>query len=519
MYGSLATQENPESLTANQSNKRRHVNNLEGMKPLEKVNPLLPFAFTSTTMTHGHSLNTEPRERHVIDENAASIYHTRVTKPNSTKRGPLLAAVPSIKRKMGESFTEKDDVKRLDYEEFFEGRSTHPEQSTQANTLCSSKVMPMSLNSSDDGTDPTNPDLEDSFQRDTHVHCALPSSPPVLPQHSEVDTTMDDYTVPDSPVQNRLLHTLVTSPIKRARFHHISSEPDFGVDQFNRYKFSSYHQLSSTDAEQPEEISPSLLRLMRAKEIILQCFEDISQSVILEGMQLTDIPDEIKDLNELVIFDYDRPTQVSRQLYLTNNKLKVVNPSLFAFDKLNVLSLRQNEIRFLPSLISNLTNLTDLNVSINKLRYLPPQILDLPVLKTFRAGPNPFIPISADALKVTPSDERYGRGLRHVSPIKYLRRKDYLRSLKSICLDEIARYDVTYRETKAWKNSTPKLFHLLIALAISKGKFKDICNECNFIVVEPYAEVLEWWDILQNVDIPIKRKFCSGLCVNKYHHP
>lgn len=406
--------------------------------------------------------------------------------------GPTLATIPSMKRKMGESFNEKDDIKKRDYGAFnSDNSSIHPD--------------------SEHGGEPQ-PD---------QVH-GLPSSPPVLPQMSEYDISTTNYTIPDSPVDTAVtLNDLTTSPVKplgKARIPlHQSSEADFGIDQFNRFKTSSYFLPSSTDIDMEDVSSSSAANETKARDLILQAFEEISPSVSLEGMGLTEVPEQVKDLENLVIFDPEHPTQTLRQLYLTNNKLRSLNPALFKFTKLNVLSLRHNRIDHIPGAIRHLRNLVDLNVSSNRLRSLPPQILELPHLTTFRAGPNPFVEVFPDAISVHHAeDSPKDPCLLHISKVKYHRPKGNVPLLKALCLDAIARYDVTYRETKSWKKHTPKILHSSIAKAISTGILEDHCSECNLHVVEPHAEVYEWWEILANKDVPIKREFCSGKCASRY---
>lgn len=455
---------------------------------MEKNNPLLPFAFTTSAANEKTALNTDPRERHVIDENAESMYHTRGKVGPRRQPGPVLAAMPSMKRKMGESFNEKDDVKKRDYGAFNPG---HPGFHDRIDT---------------------DPDEQVSSSH------AIPSSPPVLPQMSEYDISITNFTMPDSPVETGpMINDFTTSPVRRGMVGNQSSEADFGIDQFNRFKTSSYIQCPSTDADAEDSNGHNGSNDAKARDLILQAFEDISPSVSLEGMGLTEIPEQVKDLENLVIFDPDRPTQILHQLYLTNNRLRSLNPALFKFTKLNVLSLRHNKIDHIPGAIRHLKNLVDLNISSNRLQYLPPQILELPHLETFRAGPNPFVAITSEAVCINHMEDiSKASCLKYVSKVKYLRREGMVPSLKALCLDAIARYDVTYRETKSWKKHTPKVLHLPIARAISKGNFEDDCNECNLFVVEPYAEVYEWWDILANKDVPIKREFCSGKCASRY---
>lgn len=463
---------------------------------MEKSNPLLPFAF-NTSSFDDNALSTEPRDRAVIDENAQSKYHTR--RQNGPRRplrteAPML--MPTLKRKMGESFNEKDDIKRRDYDDFID---TSSEDSEDVND--------------------TVPDVE--FERNDLPHLGvreLPSSPPVLPHMSEFDISTTTQTVPDSPVDIRHeMTSLNTSPIHKKKLRFIenrSSEPDFGIGPFNRFKTSSYIACPSTDTDFGSEADPASSSALHAlaKSKILQAFEDVTASISLEGMGLTEVPEEIRDLNNLVIFTSDQPKNLY-QLYLSNNKLRTLNPALFAYTKLNVLSLRQNYLRFIPASIKHLENLCDLNIATNHLRYLPVQILELPRLTTFRAGPNPFIPVPADAIQLPQTE---APSPKFVSKVNLKSEERNVPSLKSLCLHTIAKYDVTYSETHLWKRRTPLVIHHLLAKAIAKGMFEDTCSECDMVVVVPYAEVYEWWDFLMNVNIPFKREFCCGTCVRRY---
>lgn len=470
---------------------------------MERDDPLLPFAFKSSSKDEKIVLNTDPKDRYARDQDASSMFQTRRTQRDQVNdnlrnnlRGPILLNVPSIKRKMGESFTEKDDIKRRDYDDFFL-KSDDLKKDLLQSTADIPATQSIVITHFDEQELHSAKDLLNSF----------PSSPPVIDPVSEYDLINHDITIPDSPAES----ALQTSPIKPQMVTQ-SSEADFGIDSFNRFKFSSLNHPSTDNIEMG--VFNDRSKHSKARQIILQSFEDMCPSVSLAHMDLDDIPDEIRDLNNLVIFD--QSIQATRQVYLNNNNLRILNPHLFEFTKLNVLSLRHNKLVFLPNLIEKFTELRDLNVSINKLRHLPPLILNFSHLHTFRAGPNPFIEIDEYAVKVLEDDPRFAKGLRWVSPMTLNCEDRNVCSLKSLCLDAIANYDVTYRETKSWKRAVPKMYHSLIALAISKGQFQEKCNECNLIVVESYAKIYEWWDILQNKDIPIKRRFCSGKCVRKY---
>lgn len=467
---------------------------------MEKQNPLLPFAFTRANSSEIH-LDTTPRSREVIDENAKSIYHTRTP----DRRRPLKPGfVPNLKRRMGESFNEKDDVKRRDYHEDVEAVDFAQDKISDFNS------EPI------DSEEPTMIDSDFKIPHDKE-NFVPPSSPPI---HLNSDYDVSNYSIPFSPSQHVSETGYSPNKIRMSqRSIQLESETDFGIDKFNRFRPNG-NDCPSTDHEIDHENHLQKQNNLRARDIVIEAFEEMQTSINLEGLGLTEIPHEIKDLNNLVVFD---TTQTIYQVYLTNNKIRFLTPALFKFTKMNVLGLRKNKIVKIPALIKKLVHLTDLSIGTNRLTYLPHQILTLPSLRNFTAGPNPYLALPEDATPRTSNTDKY---LRYRSPIKYFEYHNEIKSestttklvpsLKSICLAQIAKYDVSYQETKEWKHNTPKLFHNLIIQAIHQGNFEETCFECDRIIVEPVAEVIEWWNFLQNKDIPFKKEFCSGMCAKRY---
>lgn len=481
---------------------------------MEKRNPLLPFAFSvAAAGDTSLPLNSAPRHRKIRDEDASSMYHTR-TSPASTKgppKGPFLGQMPSLKRKMGASFNENDDTKRRD-----------------------------TLFDDDTAVD------SDQWGPSINLFLGVPSSPPPGALASEMDISTAGFAVPGSPREATRVLPLLSpqrgqyssqqghfSPQKDAFSSQtayvaqkgqlsgpLSSDADFGIDAFNRFSHSSTNQCPSTDRDNfdvDEYQTRQKQAQTHARSMVLDAFENVRTTVNLEGMGLVDVPEEVGDFDNLVVFDLDPSTQPSYQLYLTNNRLAHLPPSLFNFTKLNVLGLRHNKLRTIPQLVGNLVHLTDLSLGTNRLEYLPPQILDLPLLQSFRAGPNPFMKVPDDALAVTTSTLNPVKTKKYVSKVVFHTHfPKHVRSLRAHCLNTIARYDVSYQETKNWKRSTPKMYHALIARAISRGRYNELCSECETVLVDPVAEAYEWWDLLQNKDVPIKREFCSGSCAARW---
>lgn len=509
--------------------KRENPSYLNGLKywlsvAMEKNNPLLPFAFTSTSSLSQNDvqLNTTPRSRATIDENAKSIYHTRVggngdgtntgIGANINSNRPTLGFAPTLKRRMGESFNEKDDVKRrVRTNDYDDPESEEP-----------TMVDSTSTDFLDYDDYKRSYSTKDEYHSTSvrHDGAGIPSSPPVAPPNLssdfECNNPINKFNLPSESSPTKLRYVNKTNSIMQ---HKLGSEPDFGIDQFNRFRPSA-NQCPSTDTDFTSSIEDNVEKQrmlnLKARDIVIEAFEEMKTSIDLEGMGLTEVPHEIKDMNNLVVIGNEL-TQPIYQLYLTNNKIRVLSPALFKFTKLNVLTLRQNKIERIPALIKNMINLTDLSLGTNRLKYLPHQILDLPRLATFRAGPNPYLKIPENAICATTVTLNPIKTKKYISKIKYFKNQSQVvKSLKSICLATIATYDVSYQETKEWKRNTPRLYHNLIIDAISRGNYKETCAECNCISVEPFAEVIEWWDILQNRDIPFKKEFCSGACTRRY---
>lgn len=477
---------------------------------MEKDNPLLPFAFTraNSGIENTVQLDTTPRSRAVIDENAKSKYHTRTPESVHRTPGPTLKIAPGLKRRMGESFNENDNIKR---------------RTTVFDEVASEE--PTMIDSSTDFDNEYPDTFKASFldKENRHYDNIPPSSPPVDTNLSSEFDNHARFSMPLSPSQrlNSEPNIEPTSPFRaktQVMQHNLPSETDFGIDKFNRF-IPTANQCPSTDnltASFEDDWERKARSNQKAREIVLNAFDEMYTTIDLSGLGLSEVPHEVKDLNNLVVFGNDA-TQISYQLFMSNNKIRILSPALFKFTKLNVLAIRQNKIEKLPAMISNLVNLTDLSIGSNRLKFLPFQILNLPYLTSFRAGPNPFLKVPKDSKLVTTATLNPVKNIKYVSQIKYLKQKGKLvPSLRSICLTEIAKYDVSYQETREWRRNTPNLLHQSIKYAISQGNFNETCCMCPRLLVDPVAEVIEWWDILQNKDIPFKKEFCSGMCAEKY---
>ncbi|KAI5960574.1 uncharacterized protein KGF55_004467 [Candida pseudojiufengensis] len=492
---------------------------------MEKQNYLLPFAFTKTSsFNESDILNKTPRDKSEIDDNAGSFYHTRKTikVDDKLKNRPKLNLNPlsmkSLKRRMGESFNDKDDVKKVDFGD--DGIVQNGESNEHMN--------------SEDSYD-EEPTFIDEEENNDNGGQTLPPSSPIGSTYNGIELMSEfdfntnpttSFQVPKSPPKK--IYNLHSDQLKTSPQKPISSDTDFGIDRFNRYRgsFNDNNNNLPTSSSIDEDFVNlrevnKQISYNKARNIIIDAFENTKTIIDLRSMNLSEIPDEIKDLNNLVIFDSfteEASIEFPYQLYLNGNKLTQLPMSLFKFTKLQVLSLRQNKLISLPPSINKLKNLIDFSISSNKLKFLPFQILELQNLSNFTSGPNPFLSLPSDAIPINSKSFINSKiQPRARSEVSYFNiKQSTLTSLKSLCLNKIAKYDVSYQETKEWKKHTPKIYHNLIIKAITKGKFNDKCSQCDIIVVEPVAEIYEWWDILQNKNIPIRKQFCCQRCVNKY---
>lgn len=442
---------------------------------MNKDTPLLPFAYTKGGDEASIAYDTSPRPREVIDANASSSFHTRtpdLARNSQMVGGPpkrvplplLVAAVPRLKRKLT-SYSEHDNHKRQNLAEV-----------------------------------PPSDDVE------TPDTIYPPSSPPVLAleydeftsQHFNFPPTLPDH---DDPVLLR------PRPPLRAMMP--SLDADFGIDRFNRYK--------PLEEAPTSEVDPHLLQISldKARQRIMTAFEECNPLLDLEGMELTDIPDEIADMEDLVVIG----SHAHFQVYASNNQLRSLQPLLFQFKKIEVLGLRHNKIETIPPLIGELTHLTDLNLAANRIKWLPWQFLHLaPNLKQFGSGPNPWLPVPDTASEVPLPAEKPTFCRRYRGEIEYHRPQTPVPLLQTWCLHHLAQFDALYADTKDWKRAMDPMYHELISRAIWCRHYQDRCSQCEVLIVDPMALVYEWWDILQQRNIPIRFQFCSDRCVKRYQN-
>jgi Leucine-rich repeat (LRR) protein len=163
-----------------------------------------------------------------------------------------------------------------------------------------------------------------------------------------------------------------------------------------------------------------------ALERILEAERTNATNLRLDELQLTELPPEIGNLNNLQRLWLDSnqlsslPPEIGnltnlQTLYLQENQLSSLPSEIGNLTNLQTLYLQENQLSSLPSEIGNLNNLCRLHLASNQLQHLPTEIEQLTRLSSkenFRCslniGNNPLISPSPEVIALsTPTLDDY----------------------------------------------------------------------------------------------------------------
>ncbi|GMF05606.1 unnamed protein product [Ambrosiozyma monospora] len=88
----------------------------------------------------------------------------------------------------------------------------------------------------------------------------------------------------------------------------------------------------------------------------------------------------------------------------------------------------------------------------------------------------------------------------------------WIPKLQELALREISKYATSQSELLRWRQSTATTHYKRALNALINGGNGETCGFCDEVVVEPVAELLEWWDWKDCKSLPVKRKFCCKRC-------
>jgi hypothetical protein len=214
------------------------------------------------------------------------------------------------------------------------------------------------------------------------------------------------------------------------------------------------------------------------------------------------------------------------------NLLKSLPFELFTLSNLTVLSLRKkrdatklilgnNNLKYIPEAIGNLSSLWELNIAGNQLSFLPHTVLNLKNLQHLRLHPNPFLPPpdSYSPLPTPPSSQIKSPAIlrAHQSPHSSAD-TSLVPSLIEYTSRALGKNFILMDIDKAWE--LPEHLRNKALHAEEQHKWDGTCAMCGTWYVDGPSDVdgnvdcLEWYDTLHGNDaVPIRRGLCSWGCI------
>ncbi|KAK9458347.1 hypothetical protein V1511DRAFT_455050 [Dipodascopsis uninucleata] len=265
-----------------------------------------------------------------------------------------------------------------------------------------------------------------------------------------------------------------------------------------------------------------------AIDIIRAAVEDGKADIDLDSLDVSEIPDDIADLKNLVSLvsgfngcNDTGPLQPDVRIYLSNNRIERIPPSLLEVDNITVLSLRNNLLKEIPNSIARLRNLKNLSLGGNNLRYLPAQILDLRHLQVLAVHPNPLEPLpiisrtdGKAVVKVATSSKSFSSNSFGISLTSSFN-NTYVPTLSEICLRILSGYNASDKEINKWNLASN--INKMISTSREMYTLQNSCGQCGRFLVKEVGYAYEWWNSIAGVNgLVLRRDFCCGRCIDQW---
>ncbi|KAI9307073.1 hypothetical protein BJ944DRAFT_262524 [Cunninghamella echinulata] len=246
----------------------------------------------------------------------------------------------------------------------------------------------------------------------------------------------------------------------------------------------------------------------RVRKVIDIVVDNGYEQVDLSHCELTEIPDEIVELQYITVFRKDIVKTASLQLYLFANQLETLSPTLFQLKNLTVLSLRRNRLTVLPGEIALLENLVELSIGNNALTYLPAELQLLPKLILLSVSPNPLL----TATSVTPTS--FSANLISSPPPPSAHLCHRFPSLFELASRQLLTIKIP---TLHHMTNKPSYFTSTEVSCTVYEQFKSIpvmnrCYHCRQPFIVPTITEIIWKDVVNIKKIPLLYRFCSIHC-------
>lgn len=290
--------------------------------------------------------------------------------------------------------------------------------------------------------------------------------------------------------------------------------------------------------------------LVTAQNVIQAAIDEGKSEVKLESLQLTQIPEEISDLKDLVILNDNDSLVPKVKIFLSHNRITSLSPRIFDVKNITVLTLRDNMLTEIPPAVCKLQNLVELSIGGNLLQDLPIELTRLKDLSILSLHPNPFreVPTGLEAENtnddledLTETPNHYTLSLGDNKQITdtfssisataseptpyfasiYLKSRNphnhaQVASLTEQSLRVLADHIVLTTREKERLNLNPH-FEKLINLSIAAKQSSRTCSTCRQVTVIGVGYAYEWWRTFRgNRNVVFKRNFCSWKCFDEW---
>ncbi|GAA5813915.1 hypothetical protein MFLAVUS_007404 [Mucor flavus] len=230
----------------------------------------------------------------------------------------------------------------------------------------------------------------------------------------------------------------------------------------------------------------------KVRKAIDKTIDDGIERVDISHVELTEIPDEIEELQYVTVVHHDIVKTAALQIYIVN-KLAFISFKKPIGAKSNSLCTHKgnNRLTTIPPEIALLENLVELSLGNNQLKSIPAELLRLKKLELLSLLPNPFLRL--------PTDKSHRLVCKQSKPtLVEITTRSLLSQPDDLIKDNQC---ILPTELLTKFQSIPKTNH---------------CEHCNLLFHIPDIEQVIWRSVLGNHHIPVLYRFCSIQCSHKF---
>lgn len=310
----------------------------------------------------------------------------------------------------------------------------------------------------------------------------------------------DDYPTP-KPLNRNLKRDFTT---------YSDVDDDLTLSQSSNPAASRFHKKRFQETR-PPKFNPASYQLDSARRIIEHAVENSSRSVDLSRMNLTMLPDDIKDLNHIVSASQSGSLRVNLELYLTNNRLTTLPESLFTISNLAFLGLSGNRLESLSPSISKLKNLISLNIGLNQIDFLPANLLKLDRLEQLVFHSERIHATPPSSQRSTQPHLRMDVPPKTITVTRSTDKLSRVPSLYELSMRIVATHEYYSEVEDKYLEAADIPGQVIHAL-----RHPTTCDGCERVMCDVYATREEVWSGFATTEcLPIRRNLCSLNCLEQ----